>query len=86
METKLKMILVYLSTPEDGSSFTSNLTSIYTYNSNNSIEINTLECVEKENFGFDKLDQCHSSESESAAGRIGATLQERTVKLLQRRR
>ena len=54
--------------------------------SNNSIEINVLECTEKENFAFDKLDSLHTTETESAAGRIGANLQEKAVKLLQRRR
>lgn len=63
-----------------------NIDTNLTHISNNSIEINTIECVEKENFAFDKLDQCHVSESETAAGRIGAHLQEKTVKLLQRRR
>lgn len=53
---------------------------------NNSIEINLLECTEKENFSFDKLDQCHHTETETPAGRIGASLQDKTVKLLQRRR
>ena len=53
---------------------------------NNSIEINLLEATEKETFDFNKLDQCHTDEAESAAGRIGANLQEKTVKLLQRRR
>ena len=50
--------------------------------SNNSIEINAIECVEKEKFQFEKLDSCQTSESESAAGRIGAALQEKAVKLL----
>ena len=53
---------------------------------NNSVEVNLLECCEKESFMFDKLDQCHVNETESPAGRIAATLQEKTVRLLQRRR
>mmetsp|Transcript_16734 Transcript_16734/g.16015 ORF Transcript_16734/g.16015 Transcript_16734/m.16015 type:complete len:147 (-) Transcript_16734:43-483(-) len=53
---------------------------------NNSCEINLLEAEMKEQFAFDKLDQCQTSETESAAGRIGHNLQEKTVKLLQRRR
>ena len=53
---------------------------------NNSIEINLLECVEKENFLWDKLDGCTETETDSNAGRVAATLQEKTVKLLQRRR
>ena len=53
---------------------------------NNSIEINLLECTEKENFLWDKLDGCTESETQSTAGRVGAQLQEKTVKLLSRRR
>ena len=53
---------------------------------NNSVEVNLLECVEKESFLWDKLDGCAETESESPAGRVGATLQEKTVKLLSRRR
>lgn len=53
---------------------------------NNSIEINLLECVEKEHFTFEKLDNAPRTESETAAGRAGALLQDKTVKLLQRRR
>jgi hypothetical protein len=53
---------------------------------NNSIEVNLLECVEKENFLWDKLDSCTEIETDSNAGRVAASLQEKTVKLLQRRR
>ena len=53
---------------------------------NNSIEVNLLECIEKEQFQFDKLDTAPRTETESAAGRIATTLQDKTVKLLQRRR
>jgi len=53
---------------------------------NNAIEVNLLECCEKENFNFEKLDTSPNTESETTAGRIGATLQDKTVKLLQRRR
>lgn len=53
---------------------------------NNSIEVNLLECNEKEGFVFDKLDSCHSNETESSAGRAAAALQDKTVKLLNRRR
>jgi hypothetical protein len=54
--------------------------------SNNSIDVNLLECCEKEDFQFDKLDNATATETESASGRIGAMLQEKTLKLLQRRR
>ena len=53
---------------------------------NNSIEVNLLECTEKENFNFEKLETCQQTETESTVGRVAATLQEKTVKLLQRRR
>ena len=53
---------------------------------NNSIEVNLLECTEKESFAFDKLDNVVANETESAAGRVAASLQTKTVKLLQRRR
>ena len=53
---------------------------------NNSIEVNLLECTEKEDFLWDKLDACVETETESTAGRVGATLQEKTVKLLARKR
>ncbi len=53
---------------------------------NNSIEVNLLECTEKEEFNFEKLETCQTTESETPAGRVAATLQEKTVKLLQRRR
>ena len=53
---------------------------------NNSIEVNLLECIEKESFAFDKLDGLQTTETESAAGRVAASLQQKTVKLLQRRR
>ena len=42
---------------------------------NNSIEVNLLECTEKEQFMFDKLDNVVTTETETAAGRIGAQLQ-----------
>ena len=49
---------------------------------NNSIEVSVLDCVEKESFQFDKLDGIQNTETESAAGRIAANLQDKTVKLL----
>ena len=53
---------------------------------NNSVEVNLLECVEKEDFVWDKLDSCTDTETDSVAGRVAATLQDKTVKLLSRRR
>ena len=53
---------------------------------NNSIECNFLECVEKEDVKFDKLEGLEPTESESNAGIIARQLQEKTVKLIQRRR
>merc|ERR1711990_1140053 len=48
---------------------------------NNSVEINLLECIEKEHFVWDKLDGCTETETDSPAGRVAASLQEKTVKL-----
>ena len=45
-----------------------------------------LECVEKEDFLWDKLDGCQETESESDAGRVGAALQHKSVKILNRKR
>ena len=53
---------------------------------NNSIEINLLECSEKETFLFEKLDAAVDTETQSSAGRVAASLQEKTVRLLNRRR
>lgn len=41
---------------------------------NNSIEVNLLECAEKEDFNFEKLETCQTTETESVAGRVAATL------------
>ena len=49
---------------------------------NNSVEINLLECEDKEVFDWDKLDGCGESETNSAAGRVAANLQTKTIKLL----
>merc|ERR1712038_1026399 len=38
---------------------------------NNSIEVNLLECCEKEDFNFEKISQ-ETSETESAAGKVAA--------------
>ena len=53
---------------------------------NNSCEINMLECVEKEDFIFDNLDNAVECETDSDAGQVGKTLQAKTVKLLNRKR
>ena len=53
--------------------------------SNNSIEVNLLEICEKENFNFDKIDAT-TSETDSAAGRVAAGLQEKTFRLFARNR
>ena len=53
---------------------------------NNTVEINLLECTERENFLWDKLDKSVETESQTPAGRVGAILQEKTVKLLLRKR
>ena len=53
---------------------------------NNSVEINLLECEERTKMDWSQLDKCVETETMSTAGRVGATLQEKTVKLLSRRR
>ena len=53
---------------------------------NNSCEINLLECTEKEDFLWDNLERATETESQSAAGRVAATLQHKSVRLLSRRR
>ena len=53
---------------------------------NNSCEINMLECVEKEDFVWDRLDTSVATETESEAGQVAMNLQEKTVKILNRKR
>ena len=53
---------------------------------NNSIEINMLECTEHENVNWAGLDTAVETETESNAGRIAAKLQDKTVRLLSRKR
>ena len=53
---------------------------------NNSVEVNFMECCEKEDFNFEKLGQAESSESESKAGKVATQLQEKSIKNVQRRR
>ena len=53
---------------------------------NNSVEVNLLECEEKEKVAWEELDKCVENETETHAGRVAALLQEKTVKLLGRRR
>ena len=52
----------------------------------NSCEINLLECTEKEDFLWDELDKAQVTETASAVGQVAGNLQEKTVKLLARRR
>lgn len=53
--------------------------------SNNSIELNLLECCEKESFNFDKIDAT-PTETDSNAGKVAQGLQEQTYRLFQRKR
>ena len=53
---------------------------------NNSIEVNLLECSEKEHMLWDKLDKAGDTETQSTAGRVAAALQQKSIKLLQRKR
>ena len=45
-----------------------------------------LECVEKEDFIWDRLDTSVATETESEAGQVAMNLQEKTVKILNRKR
>ena len=53
--------------------------------SNNSVEVNLLEVVEKEDFQYDQL-TTDVTETDSPAGKIGQQLQLQTVRNFQRRR
>ena len=44
-----------------------------------------MEATEKENFDFEKLENV-TNETESAAGKVAAQLQEKTYRLFQRKR
>ena len=48
--------------------------------SNNSIEVNLLECCEKDNFAFEAIN-ADTDETDSAAGRVAAQLQDKTYKI-----
>ena len=48
--------------------------------SNNSIEVNLLECDQKESVDFEKLTG-ETSETDSNAGKIAAQLQDKTYKI-----
>merc|ERR1711861_43680 len=51
---------------------------------NNSIDVSLLECHEKEQFNFDKINAT-TSETETPAGKIAADLQTKTYKLFQKK-
>ena len=52
---------------------------------NNSIEVNLVECAEKENFDFTAIDG-NTTETDSNAGKVAATLQEKTFRVFSSRR
>ena len=56
----------------------------YVSYSNNSCEINLLECCEKELIDWTKLASCDTTETDSDLGKMGAELQHKTVGLLRR--
>lgn len=80
----LKTTLATSCTLEAGYLFTSK-TSFY-FLSNNSIEINLVEAQEKEECALDQLDKCTPTETDSAQGKMVSLLQEKAIKILQRRR
>ena len=53
--------------------------------SNNSIEVNLLECEEREKVAFDAITQ-DTTETDSHAGKVAADLQMKTYRIFQRRR
>lgn len=53
---------------------------------NNSIDVNLLEIIEKEDFQFDKVGGSHGLETSSPAGVIAEQLQTASEKLIQRQR
>ena len=53
---------------------------------NNSCEINLLEAVEKEKFLWENLEKAVDTETQSTVGRLCADMQNKTVKLLNRKR
>eukprot|EP00352_Strombidinopsis_acuminata_P009287 CAMPEP_0176376874 /NCGR_PEP_ID=MMETSP0126-20121128/28491_1 /TAXON_ID=141414 ORGANISM="Strombidinopsis acuminatum, Strain SPMC142" /NCGR_SAMPLE_ID=MMETSP0126 /ASSEMBLY_ACC=CAM_ASM_000229 /LENGTH=161 /DNA_ID=CAMNT_0017738481 /DNA_START=26 /DNA_END=511 /DNA_ORIENTATION=+ len=52
---------------------------------NNSVEVNLLECSEKEQFDFQAINN-ETTETESAAGKVAADLQEKTFRVFSSRR
>ena len=52
---------------------------------NNSIEVNLLECCEKERYNFDKL-HTNTTETDSPAGKVAADLQLKTHRLFSKKR
>ena len=52
----------------------------------NSVEVNLVECIEKQDFSFDKITSPEGLETDSAAGKIASHLQEKAYKTMQRRR
>ena len=52
---------------------------------NNTIEVSLLECLEKEHYAFDQL-QNNPTETDSAAGKVAGKLQDRAYRIFQRRR
>ncbi len=52
---------------------------------NNTIEVNLLEACEKESFNFEAIDNV-TTETDSAAGKVAAQLQDKTYKIFQKRR
>ena len=55
------------------------------FNRNNSIEVNLLECCEKERYNFDKL-HTNTTETDSPAGKVAADLQLKTHRLFSKKR
>jgi len=53
--------------------------------SNNTIEVNLLEIEQKEKFAFEQL-TAEGTETDSHAGKIAGDLQQKTLRIFQRKR
>lgn len=54
--------------------------------SNNTIEVNLVEAMDRDKFAFENIQTPQGLETESPAGRIAAQLQEKATRMVLRRR
>jgi hypothetical protein len=53
---------------------------------NNTIEVNLMECANKEDFVFENVKAVEGLETESAAGKLAGQLAEKATRMILRRR